>query len=239
MATMNYLRTLALHMEAMEVQTLTLTSAEQEMALGKIITWTYEPKSVEVRKAAMASVVALFRLNANHFSAVLHKLPKVYQDNAADLVAEYVMSASSATLTDSMTRSSDLTSAMKPINAPEGNNGISSKRRDSSQIDNNNLKDPVDDSENMNPEEVHKSLRSTANAIQNYSFEANNSKHVTTSSSVTASEDLSSLADKMTGLDIGTTGGGPHKKDSSDRLVTKINLQNASSKGNKYFFFPQ
>ena len=232
MATMNYLRTLALHMEAMEVQTLTLTSAEQEMALGKIITWTYEPKSVEVRKAAMASVVALFRLNANHFSAVLHKLPKVYQDNAADLVAEYVMSASSATLTDSMTRSSDLTSAMKPINAPEGNNGISSsKRRDSSQIDNNN-KDPVDDSENMNPEEVHKSLRSTANAIQNYSFEAN--KHVTTSSSVTtASEDLSSLADKMTSLDIGT---GPHKKDSSDRLVTKINLQNAvSSKGNCQF----
>ena len=120
---MNYLRTLALHMEAMEVQTLTLTSAEQEMALGKIITWTYEPKSVEVRKAAMASVVALFRLNANHFSMVLHKLPKVYQDNAADLVAEFVMSASSATLTDSMTRSSDLTSAMKPINAPEANNG--------------------------------------------------------------------------------------------------------------------
>ena len=122
-ATMNYLRTLVLHMEAMEVQTLTLTSAEQEMALGKIITWTYEPKSVEVRKAAMASVVALFRLNANHFSMVLHKLPKVYQDNAADLVAEFVMSASSATLTDSMTRSSDLTSAMKPINAPEANNG--------------------------------------------------------------------------------------------------------------------
>ena len=120
---MNYLRTLVLHMEAMEVQTLTLTSAEQEMALGKIITWTYEPKSVEVRKAAMASVVALFRLNANHFSMVLHKLPKVYQDNAADLVAEFVMSASSATLTDSMTRSSDLTSAMKPINAPEANNG--------------------------------------------------------------------------------------------------------------------
>jgi vesicle coat complex subunit len=47
------------------------------MALGKIITWTYEPKSAEVRKAAMASLVSLFRLNANHFSMILHRLPKV------------------------------------------------------------------------------------------------------------------------------------------------------------------
>lgn len=31
---------------------------------------------------------------------------------------------------------------------------------------------PPDDSENLNPEEVHKSLRSTANAIQNYSFDS-------------------------------------------------------------------
>merc|ERR1712223_2217486 len=234
-ATMNYLRTLVLHMEAMEVQTLTLTSAEQEMALGKIITWTYEPKSVEVRKAAMASVVALFRLNANHFSMVLHKLPKVYQDNAADLVAEFVMSASSATLTDSMTRSSDLTSAMKPINAPEANNGGGltgtvglNKRRDSR--DNNN-KDPVDDSENMNPEDVHMSLRSTANAIQNYSFEAKTSSSSTTTANTLTSDctDLASLTDKMTSLGIG-----PVKMPESERMVTKINIQNSSaSKGDE------
>lgn len=35
--------------------------------------------------------------------------------------------------------------------------------------------DPVDDSENLNPEDVHKSLRSTANAIQNYSFDSSSS----------------------------------------------------------------
>ena len=72
-ATMNYLRTLAQLMEPPEVQAMPLSSAEQEMALGKIITWTYEPKSGEVRKAAMATLVALFRLNANHFSMVLHR----------------------------------------------------------------------------------------------------------------------------------------------------------------------
>ena len=216
-ATMNYLRTLAQLMEPPEVQAMTLSSAEQEMALGKIITWTYEPKSGEVRKAAMATLVALFRLNANHFSMVLHRLPKVLQDNAADLVAEYVMSASNATLTDSMTRSSDLTSAMKPINP---DNVI--KRRDSR--DNNN-KDPVDDSENLNPEEVHKSLRSTANAIQNYSFEAK-------------SDELPSLSDKMSLLDIGINRNGSSSGSNGENRsnhVTKINIertdQNVSKAG--------
>merc|ERR1712223_2209872 len=189
-ATMNYLRTLVLHMEAMEVQTLTLTSAaEQEMALGKIITWTYEPKSAEVRKAAMASLVSLFRLNANHFSMILHRLPKVYQDNAADLVSDFIMSASSTTLTDSTSEM-----PMKPINTQQQSTMQSltsqlNKRRDSRE-NKNESKDPVDDSENLNPEEVHKSLRSTANAIQNYSFEAK-------------TDDLPSLADKMSLLDIG------------------------------------
>ena len=33
--------------------------------------------------------------------------------------------------------------------------------------------DPVDDSENLNPDyDIHKSLRNTANAIQNYSFDS-------------------------------------------------------------------
>lgn len=224
-ATMNYMRTLTQLMEPTEVRTMTLTSAEQEMALGKIITWTYEPKSLEVRKASMASLVSLFRLNASYFSMVLHKLPKVHQDNAADLVSEFIMSASSATLTDSMTRSTDLGSAMKPINpSNEANNSVN-KRRDSR--DNNN-KDPVDDSENLNPEEVHKSLRSTANAIQNYSFEAKSQG--STSHGV---DDLPSLADKMSLLDVGgsTTMTTATATRNGSSLVTKINIEN-TSKGN-------
>ena len=137
-------------------------------------------------------------------------LPKVLQDNAADLVAEYVMSASNATLTDSMTRSADLTSAMKPINP---DNII--KRRDSR--DNNN-KDPVDDSENLNPEEVHKSLRSTANAIQNYSFEAK-------------SDELPSLSDKMSLLDLGQNRNGSGSSDNRTNHVTKISIENVAKAG--------
>merc|ERR1719412_1555767 len=139
-ATMNYLRTLAQLMETPEVMTMSLSSAEQEMALGKIITWTYEPKSAEVRKAAMASLVSLFRLNANHFSMILHRLPKVYQDNAADLVSDFIMSASSTTLTESTSEM-----PMKPINTQQSTTeNLTShlnKRRDSRE-NNNESKDP-------------------------------------------------------------------------------------------------
>jgi len=215
-ATMNYLRTLTQLMEPSEVLTLSnLSSAEQEMALGKIITWTYEPKSAEVRKAAMASLVSLFRLNANHFSMILHRLPKVYQDNAADLVSDFIMSASSTTLTESTSEM-----PMKPINTQqsmaENLTSHLSKRRDSKE-NNNESKDPVDDSENLNPEEVHKSLRSTANAIQNYSFEAK-------------TDDLPSLADKMSLLDIGSTSNNAIKipierSNGSAPMVTKIPIE--------------
>merc|ERR1712223_2248093 len=217
--TMNYLRTLTQLMEPSEVLTMSnLSSAEQEMALGKIITWTYEPKSAEVRKAALASLVALFRLNANHFSMILHRLPKVYQDNAADLVSDFIMSASSTTLTDSTSEM-----PMKPINTQQQSTMQSenltshlSKRRDS-RDNNNDSKDPVDDSENLNPEEVHKSLRSTANAIQNYSFEAK-------------TDDLPSLADKMSLLDIGSAGNNVTKipierSNGSAPMVTKIPIE--------------
>jgi len=214
-ATMNYLRTLTQLMEPSEVLTMSnLSSAEQEMALGKIITWTYEPKSAEVRKAAMASLVSLFRLNANHFSMILHRLPKVYQDNAADLVSDFIMSASSTTLTDSTSEM-----PMKPINTQQqstAENSTSlnlSKRRDSRDNNNDNM-DPVYDSENLNPEDVHKSLRSTANAIQNYSFEAK-------------TDDLPSLADKMSLLDIGpnVTKIPIERSNGSSGLVTKIPIE--------------
>ena len=58
---------------------------------------------------------------------------------------------------------------MKPINTQQSTaeNSLTSqlnKRRDSRE-NNNESKDPVDDSENLNPEEVHKSLRYAFNNL--------------------------------------------------------------------------
>ena len=50
-ATMKHLSAVAQLMEPSAVKTqLMLTSPEQEMALAKVITWTCEPKSAEVRR---------------------------------------------------------------------------------------------------------------------------------------------------------------------------------------------
>ena len=66
---------------------LLLTSPEQEMALAKVITWTYEPKSAEVRRQSQAALVALFQLNPAHFTRVMQALPKLVQENAAGIVS--------------------------------------------------------------------------------------------------------------------------------------------------------
>ena len=68
---------------------------------------------------------------------------KVYQDNAADLVSDFIMSASSTTLTESTSEM-----PMKPINTQQSTaeNSLTSqlnKRRDSRE-NNNESKDPVD-----------------------------------------------------------------------------------------------
>jgi hypothetical protein len=49
------------------------------MPLAKIIAWSSEPKSTEVRRASHAAIAALFALNGPHFTGILQKLPKIYQ----------------------------------------------------------------------------------------------------------------------------------------------------------------
>merc|ERR1719461_472085 len=88
-ATMKHLSAVAQLMEPSQVKTqLLLTSPEQEMALAKVITWTYEPKSAEVRRQSQAALVALFQLNPAHFTRVMQALPKVVQENAAGIVMQ-------------------------------------------------------------------------------------------------------------------------------------------------------
>lgn len=72
---MNYLHGLVLQMEASDFS----NSSDTRLAVSRIITWTTEPKSVEVRKAAQAVLIALFNLNTPEFSMMLHVLPKTFQ----------------------------------------------------------------------------------------------------------------------------------------------------------------
>ena len=95
---------------------------------------------------------------------VLGKLPQVYQDSAAELLDKQITQEPSSTAGKAGPHKPGV-SPMKPRGAlqPAPNN---QRPRASPQ----KALGP-DDSENMNPDEVNKSLRLTANAIQNYSFE--------------------------------------------------------------------
>ena len=67
--------------------------------------------------------------------------------------------------------------------------------------------DPVDDSENLNPEDVHQSLRSTANAIQNYTFDSAVSSGVTAAAAAAAASKTFDSSSSASSLSKGTTEG--------------------------------
>lgn len=57
-------------------------TSDTRLAVSRVITWTTEPKSQDVRKAAQAVLIALFNLNTPEFSMLLSALPKTFQVNA-------------------------------------------------------------------------------------------------------------------------------------------------------------
>jgi CLIP-associating protein 1/2 len=81
-AVLNYLHGLVLAMDPGDFQ----NTSETRIGVSRIITWTTEPKSVDVRKAAQAVVIALFNLNTAEFSMVLSGLPKPFQVSGVHLV---------------------------------------------------------------------------------------------------------------------------------------------------------
>ena len=74
-ALLTYLHGLTLLMDPAEFQ----NTSDTRLAVSRIITWTTEPKSVDVRKAAQATLIALFNLNTPEFSMMLQVLPKTFQ----------------------------------------------------------------------------------------------------------------------------------------------------------------
>jgi len=154
LAALNYLKSLVTLVESADIP----TNKEAEMALAKLITWTSEPKSVEIRRAATQALTSMFHTHTPQMTEILQKLPQMHQESAAEILENKVTGDSPL----------KLTSPMKPRSLqPPHNNGGRTRT-----TANNKLLHP-DESENMNPDEVNKSLRLTANAIQNYSFDKN------------------------------------------------------------------
>uniref|UniRef100_A0A8C9WW20 Cytoplasmic linker associated protein 1 n=1 Tax=Sander lucioperca TaxID=283035 RepID=A0A8C9WW20_SANLU len=175
-AILRYIEALARQMDPADF----VNSSETRLAVSRVITWTTEPKSSDVRKAAQVVLIALFELNTPEFTMLLGALPKTFQDGTTKLLHNHLRNASASPSNSAgrtpprppSSRSSPLTS---PTNCSHG--GLSPSRT-SSHVIVFFLTSPSlprcsmleYDSENLNSEEIYSSLRGVTEAIQNFSF---------------------------------------------------------------------
>jgi len=156
LATLQYLKSLVTLVESADIP----VNKDSEMALAKIITWTSEPKSADIRRAAHGAVVSMFNTHTPQMSQIVAQLPQLYQDSCAEILDKQMPSGESPLRPGGPTPmkqrpvQSSVLNVSRPRTSPHPHSAL----------------DP-DDSENLAPEDVNKSLRLTANAIQNYSFD--------------------------------------------------------------------
>ncbi|XP_055074830.2 CLIP-associating protein 2 isoform X8 [Misgurnus anguillicaudatus] len=158
-AILKYIETLTLQMEPQDF----VNSSETRLAVSRIITWTTEPKSSDVRKAAQSVLISLFQLNTPEFTMLLAALPKTFQDGATKLLQNHLRNtgnAAQATMGSPLTRHTPRSPASwsSPLTSPTN---TSQNTPSPSAFDY--------DTENMNSEEIYSSLRGVSQAIQNFS----------------------------------------------------------------------
>ncbi|XP_028926992.1 CLIP-associating protein 1 isoform X20 [Ornithorhynchus anatinus] len=141
-----------------------VNSSETRLAVSRIITWTTEPKSSDVRKAAQIVLISLFELNTPEFTMLLGALPKTFQDGATKLLHNHLKNSSNTSVgspsnTIGRTSSRHSSSRTSPLTSPTNcsHGGLSPSMLDY-------------DTENLNSDEIYSSLRGVTEAIEKFSF---------------------------------------------------------------------
>ncbi|KAM5233359.1 CLIP-associating protein 2 isoform 30-T30 [Hipposideros larvatus] len=159
-AILKYIETLAKQMDPGDF----INSSETRLAVSRVITWTTEPKSSDVRKAAQSVLISLFELNTPEFTMLLGALPKTFQDGATKLLHNHLRNTGNGTpssMGSPLTRPTPRSPAnwSSPLTSPTNTsqNTLSPSAFDY-------------DTENMNSEDIYSSLRGVTEAIQNFSY---------------------------------------------------------------------
>ncbi|XP_032548455.1 CLIP-associating protein 1 isoform X18 [Chiroxiphia lanceolata] len=159
-AILKYIESLARQMDPTDFG----NSSETRLAVSRIITWTTEPKSSDVRKAAQIVLISLFELNTPEFTMLLGALPKTFQDGATKLLHNHLKNSSNTSVgspsnTLGRTPSRHSSSRTSPLTSPTNcsHGGLSPSMLDY-------------DTENLNSDEIYSSLRGVTEAIEKFSF---------------------------------------------------------------------
>uniref|UniRef100_A0A8K9UL24 Cytoplasmic linker associated protein 2 n=1 Tax=Oncorhynchus mykiss TaxID=8022 RepID=A0A8K9UL24_ONCMY len=158
-AVLKYIETLTLQMDPQDF----VNSSETRLAVSRIITWTTEPKSSDVRKAAQLVLISLFQLNTPEFTMLLAALPKTFQDGATKLLQNHLRNTGNtaqAPMGSPMTRHTPRSPASwsSPLTSPTNTS-----------LNTSTLGAFDYDTENMNSDDIYSSLRGVTEAIQNFS----------------------------------------------------------------------
>ncbi|XP_075926528.1 CLIP-associating protein 1-B isoform X32 [Petromyzon marinus] len=212
-AVLKYIESLALQMDPADF----VNSSETRLAVSRIITWTSEPKSSDVRKAAQAVLIALFELNTPEFTMLLGSLPKTFQEGATKLLHNHLRNTSNAGTSSpgsTVTRGTPRASLgrVSPLTSPTmtSQGALSPSLLDY-------------DTENLNAEDIYSSLRGVSEAIQNLSFRSQEDlTEPPHKESDTASRD-SGIAASLTDVR------GPSSADSVDGPAGRTVLDNKTS----------
>nr|XP_032619555.1 CLIP-associating protein 1 isoform X11 [Chelonoidis abingdonii] len=118
-AILKYIESLARQMDPTDF----VNSSETRLAVSRIITWTTEPKSSDVRKAAQIVLISLFELNTPEFTMLLGALPKTFQDGATKLLHNHLKNSSNTSVgspsnTIGRTPSRHSSSRTSPLTSP-------------------------------------------------------------------------------------------------------------------------
>ncbi|EMP24382.1 CLIP-associating protein 1, partial [Chelonia mydas] len=159
-AILKYIESLARQMDPTDF----VNSSETRLAVSRIITWTTEPKSSDVRKVAQIVLISLFELNTPEFTMLLGALPKTFQDGATKLLHNHLKNSSNTSVgspsnTIGRTPSRHSSSRTSPLTSPTNcsHGGLSPSMLDY-------------DTENLNSDEIYSSLRGVTEAIEKFSF---------------------------------------------------------------------
>ncbi|XP_044589311.1 CLIP-associating protein 1-A isoform X2 [Cotesia glomerata] len=150
-------------------------------ALVRLLDWTSDMKSQEVRRHASEAIIALYNLNPPLFPMLLNELPKMYQDTAMPLIQNHLKRS--------------------PASNPASPSGQLPRVPQSPAR--TVIRHDLESDDHLNPEEVYKSLRRTTAEIQNYGFER---MEGATSSKDSGISNMADVEEKIESLTLSNSG---------------------------------
>lgn len=174
-------------------------------ALARLLDWSNDVKSQEVRKHAQNAVISLYNLNPPKVTMILAELPKYYQEAALPLVQNHLR------------KSSGTSNPASPGTPPPRAQSSPARSKAKGDIDN----------ADENLEEVYKSLRRTTAEIQNYGFER---LERATTSKDSGISNMADVEEKMEGLTLCNSGRSSSVSSPTQRgrSVTNITVNGSS-----------